>query len=237
MSTPKETDYLLRLLESQPPRYQIIQFDLDDTLIDGQACHLAAWQEAAEKTNLSFPGAPAITITPEFRSFQKGRPTDEAARGLGIAPHSERGLALIEFKKKGVAANAHRATWFVDALKMLPQLPERGYEVRIVTSSHRKYVETVLAGHAALGFLQTRITAREDYERGKPEPDSLIVACGAAGVALEKTIYVGDSWPDRAASRAAGCAFLLYSPKGAPTEEGLQGTPYIVSHDDIWRYI
>lgn len=50
-------------------------------------------------------------------------------------------------------------------------------------------------------------------------------------------MYVGDSWPDVAASRAAVCAFLLYSPKGTPQSEGLQGVTDIVSHDDIWLYI
>jgi phosphoglycolate phosphatase-like HAD superfamily hydrolase len=85
--------------------------------------------------------------------------------------------------------------------------------------------------------LRTRITARENYERGKLSPDPLIVACKAAGVELAKAIFVGDSWPDLVASQAAGCTFLLYSPKGAPTEQRLQGAPYIASHYDIWRYI
>ena len=236
MSTSDATEYVPSQLDSKP-QYEIILFDYDDTLVDGQACHRAAWAEGAHKTNREFPDDSPITITPEFISYQKGRPNDKAVRFLGIDPESEKGRSFIDLKKKAAVANATRARWFPDALATLPRLPERGYEVGIVTSSHRQYVEAGLAACAPLHFLRTRITAREDYERGKSDPDCLIAACGCAGIPLAGAIYVGDALVDYETTRAAGCAFLLYSPKGAPSEEGLQGVPYIQSHTDIWRHI
>jgi phosphoglycolate phosphatase-like HAD superfamily hydrolase len=53
------------------------------------------------------------------------------------------------------------------------------------------------------------LIAREDTVRFKPDPEPLLRALNAFGVAPENAVMVGDLWPDIAAGRACGVALTV----------------------------
>lgn len=228
---------LQRRLEQRPARYHGIFFDMDKTLLNSSDVHIRAWHIAAARTNELFPNDPPIRITSEFERGQDAISNDDAVRLLNLDPNSEEGRNLIEFKKQAAVADASRALWFEDSIAALPVLRACGCELRIVTSSQRAFVERVLSAQPALEFLLSCITGREDYQHGKPQPDCLIAAAGASGLALADIMYVGDHAVDYQTARNAGCAFLLYSPGGAPKDGALKGVPRVAGHLDIWRHL
>jgi beta-phosphoglucomutase-like phosphatase (HAD superfamily) len=233
----KLTGDLIRDMNKCPPKYEIICFDLDGTLLDSQQCHIEAWRQAAAEINRRFPAAPPILITPEFEHHQSGRSNDDAVKFHGIDPGSERGRLFIDLKKRAAVAGAPHARWYSDALAALPLLQERGYRAMIVTSSQRAFVARVLAGQGTLGFLAGNVVAREDYDRPKPRPDALFAAFRAAGVPPGGAIYIGDTAVDLQSSEEAGCAFLLYDPHDGPSAAGLEGAVRMRSHSEIWSHI
>jgi phosphoglycolate phosphatase len=87
------------------------------------------------------------------------------------------------------------------ALELLRALEEEGIRVGIVTRNCRRVVTEIL-GRIPLphGVLLTR----DEVTRVKPDPEHLLLAASALGVAPARVVMVGDHRMDVRAGRAAG---------------------------------
>lgn len=108
-----------------------------------------------------------------------------------------------------------RAEPIPGARELLAALRERGVPVAIITRNARSVAQDLIR---RFDLACDRLVAREDTPRFKPDPEPLLVALGAFGVAASASVMVGDYWPDVAAGRAAG-AFTVgiqwpYDPPG-----------------------
>lgn len=108
---------------------------------------------------------------------------------------AERALTAIE-----VAAAAGTGE-MPGALELLGSLEADGIRVGIVTRNCRRVVTEIL-GRIPLphGVLLTR----DEVPRVKPDPEHLLLAAAALGVAPERVVMVGDHRMDVRAGRAAG---------------------------------
>jgi HAD superfamily hydrolase (TIGR01509 family) len=92
-----------------------------------------------------------------------------------------------------------------DVRGTLARLHQAGLRLAVVSSDNRSVVtETVTT--LGIGSLLDAVVAGDDGHAPKPAPDALLLAAERLGVAVERMLYVGDSWVDAAAGRAAGIA-------------------------------
>jgi phosphoglycolate phosphatase len=100
----------------------------------------------------------------------------------------------------------------------------RRVPVGIVTLLAPELVAEVLAAHGIhVGGEIDVIVGRASDVRPKPEPDGLLAACSALGVAPNEAVMIGDSSWDAEAADRAGVPFI-----GVPsTPGGLEGRPQL----------
>jgi HAD superfamily hydrolase (TIGR01509 family) len=85
----------------------------------------------------------------------------------------------------------------------LPELAGLPVAKALVSGSHRKEIEAMLAsaGHPRLGI--DIMICRDDVSRSKPDPEGFLAACARLGVPPAETLVFEDSPPGIAAARAA----------------------------------
>lgn len=179
-----------------------VLFDIDGSLVDSNFLHVHAWAE-------SFAAA--------------GHPVDawriHRAIGMGSAQLLGELLGddadrLEEQVKKGhserYAAMASLLRPFDGARELVQAVSDRGAVVVLATSAPPDELEKLRAV-LEIDDVVDAITAAEDVEAAKPEPEIVHVALEKAGCVPASSVFVGDAVWDVVAARRAGvpCVGLL----------------------------
>lgn len=193
-------------------RPTVILLDIDGTLVDNTAQHIAAWWEAFVEQGLSVD---TERLRPEigkggdlFVKAVAGEGWDaehgDAARGHHGAAY-QRLLAQV----KPVAGVRE----FLDGLKALKIRPV------LATSSEPDEVASnlVVIGEKPEHFL---IVDKADIQTSKPAPDVFAIALERSGVSAKEAVAAGDTrWDAEAATQAGVTCFGVLT--GAGTREEL----------------
>lgn len=176
-----------------------VLFDLDGVLVDSYE----AWFQVVNATARRF-GAPAVSRERLAEVFGQG-PEEDARTLYPGRPVSEIQAAYAEAMAEAVdtlvvGADVHAA---------LDDLGRRGILRAVVTNSQHDVAEHLLRAADLLGRLETWVGVGGDL-REKPAPDMAERALERLGVAPADALFVGDTWYDEEAARAASVAFLSY---------------------------
>ena len=175
------------------PRYPVVLFDLDGTVIDSGGIILASMRHATrevlgreygDEELLQTVGGPGLEA--QMRAFDPDR-VDELVtvyRAHNEALHEE----LV------------CCTGMEDALE---RLRADGRRLGVVTAKRRATIELAFA-HVPLGHLFEVVVGGDETERHKPDPEPLLLAAERLGAVPEETAYVGDSPFDVRAAKSAG---------------------------------
>lgn len=87
----------------------------------------------------------------------------------------------------------------------LEALRGEGIRLAIVSSDDRSAIDAAIIA-LGIGHLVEAVVAGDQGLDPKPAPDALIEAARMMGIAPSRMLYVGDSWVDAEAGRAAGVA-------------------------------
>jgi phosphoglycolate phosphatase len=87
-------------------------------------------------------------------------------------------------------------------------LHEAGLQLAIVSSDDRSTVDSAIEALSIGSLLGAVVTGDEGLD-AKPAPDMLFEAADRLGVEPVRLLYVGDSWVDAEAARAAGTAGVV----------------------------
>jgi phosphoglycolate phosphatase len=109
--------------------------------------------------------------------------------------------AHLEALEQQGCANAQAIEGAADMLRTLRQ--ERHVPVAIITRNCRVVAQDLLC-RFELAEQHDLLVSRDDVAHFKPHPEPVLHACRALRVQPERTVMVGDLWPDVAAGRAAG---------------------------------
>lgn len=173
---------------------QAVVFDLDGTLLDSFQSHLEIYQA----TLASF----GIGLTPpEFRRLYTPN-WNEFYRAVGLPPRHWDAASARWLRE----ATAHRPQPFPGAADALRRLRRR-FRLGLVTAGSRVRVRADLDRGGITDGFEIVVTA-DDVAQPKPDPEGLLAALGALGVAPERALYVGDTDSDYEFARAAGVAFV-----------------------------
>ena len=108
-------------------------------------------------------------------------------------------------------------------------LHEAGIKLAIVSSDDRSAIESAVEALGIGGMLAALVAGDEGLD-AKPAPAALIEAARRLGLEPARLLYVGDSWVDAEAGRAAGVAGVVLV--GAqPTENSLLATVVVPGID------
>ena len=194
-------------------RPDVLLLDIDGTLVDNTAQHIAAWREAFTKLGLEVDheslrrniGKGGDLYVKAVAGEQWDRRHGDQARDLHGQAYKRR---LNEVRPvEGVT----------DFLTGLPQL---GIRPVLATSSNPDEVEANLRviGERAEQFL---IVDRDDIETSKPAPDVFAVALRRSRAEPEQARAVGDTrWDGESASKIGVAFWGVFT--GAGTEEELR---------------
>ena len=183
-----------------------VLFDMDGLLVDSEPVWFTV-----ERTVFARLGAQR-EWTPADASRLVGNALEvsaaEMARCAGRAPTA--------------ATIAQVGRWFVDemvdrmkegapfkpgALALVDELGRHGVPTGLVSSSHRRLMDTVLR-QLPEGAMATSV-AGDEVTHTKPHPAPYLRAMDLLGVAAERTVVLEDSATGARAGRAAGCTVVV----------------------------
>ncbi|TFY98123.1 phosphoglycolate phosphatase [Ramlibacter rhizophilus] len=196
---------------------QAAVIDLDGTLVDTLADFTVALNASLADSGLPALAAPAIE-----RLVGKG--SEHLVRGAlaeaGGDP-SEFDACWAAYQRHYGAVNGRHARVYPGAFEGLRRLRAQGLKLACVTNKPQSFAEALLADKDLLAFFDV-VFGGDAFERRKPDPLPIRMACRALASEAARTLVVGDSMNDAQAARAAGCPVVLvrygYN-HGRPIEE------------------
>lgn len=176
-------------------RYAGLIFDMDGTLLDTEAIHCQAWQEALGRHGMHF-NEPTMTVL-------NGAPSWRIAQALIEWNHSTYDPHQLAEEK-----TAALKTISLDSLRPLPLITvvKEFYGRRpmsIGTGSESAVAEALLA-HLGLRHYFTAVVTADDVLQHKPAPDTFLLCAERMGVAAEKCIVFEDADLGLQAAKRAG---------------------------------
>jgi pyrophosphatase PpaX len=183
--------------------YNTILFDFDGTLTPSLDLWVEAYHYALTVCDIHLTQQEIID-----RCFY--RAYLDIAADLGIAP--DRNFArLVEVGLEQAFANARL---YPMARELLDGCKQAGYTVGLVTSSAASLIAHALPKLGLVDFFDT-VVCGSDVKNYKPHPEPVQLALTRLGKAAVDTLFVGDTWMDMHAGRAAGTRTPLYMPEDA----------------------
>jgi pyrophosphatase PpaX len=179
------------------PRYPVVLFDLDGTVIDSGGIILASMRHATravlgreygDEELLQTVGGPGLEA--QMRAFDPNR--------------VEELVTVYRAHNEPLHEELMCCTGMEDALE---RLRADGRRLGVVTAKRRETVQLAFA-HVPLGHLFEVLVGGDETERHKPDPQPLLLAAERLGAVPEETAYVGDSPFDVRAAKAAGMASI-----------------------------
>jgi phosphoglycolate phosphatase len=143
------------------------------------------------------------------------------AAHAGVAPEPQvwdAGVSL--FRAHYRETNGTQARVFPGVMETLRALSWAGLPMACVTNKPAEFSGRLLEKMGLADFFQTLISG-DSLPLKKPDPLPLLTACAQLAVPPSQTLMVGDSEPDIAAARAAGCPVFCVSfgyNEGKPVE-------------------
>jgi HAD superfamily hydrolase (TIGR01509 family) len=174
-----------------------ILFDLDGTLVDTERENVESVVLAARRWQAE--------LSDEERAFIIGHSWNEIYAMIA----RNHGLELTMPELIAAAVDEKRDLMEVHGYRPLPGAAEavrrlgRRSKLAIVSGSSCVEVRDTLAGLGMSDLFAVALGA-EDYLRGKPAPDSYLLAMERLGAAPERSVAVEDATPGILAARAAG---------------------------------
>lgn len=197
------------------PRWPVVVFDLDGTLVDTVDLIVASYQHAfATVLDRQVPRA-AIT-------GWIGRPLIEAMRHESPEHADELYEAYTAWN---IAHTDDLIRTYPGAREVLIELLAAGAQIAVATSKRREPAARALQLAGMAELIEVR-AALEDTTTHKPDPAPIRHACASLGVEVDPStvVYVGDAVVDVLAGQAAGASTVAVAwGAGSPEELAAAG--------------
>lgn len=184
--------------------FDAVVFDLDGTLVDTAALHIAASHHAARVVL----GRDVSSATVRH---SLGRPLPESmavvAEGAGLAAHTEHFAAVpalvAAFLEYYATHQSELARPFPGVQRVLAHLRERGYVLALLSNKLHDWGRAELDALDLARHFAVTVFA-EDMPVPKPAGAALEPVLAALGIAPARVLLVGDGAADIGCARAAG---------------------------------
>ena len=148
-----------------------------------------------------------IITNPREIYLREGEPTSHLLRAIfeqHQVPIEDARIRELVVRRREYDAELRERRLFPSVPRLVHRVRQAGCRLGMVTGSSRKSLERVLTAAQARWF-DVIITA-DDALRGKPDPESFLLATRALKIKPEKCIVIENAPFGIEAARAAGCA-------------------------------
>ena len=197
--------------------FETVLFDLDGTVVDSGAIILASMRHATREVL-------GRDYSDEELLQAVGGPGLEAQMQALAPEHVERLVTVYRAHNEPLHNELALCLGMDD---VLVRLSEEGRRLGLVSAKRRSTVELAFAA-TEIGHLFEVVVGGDEAPRGKPEPDTLLLALERVGEDASDAAYVGDSPFDMTAAKRAGMAAVAVSWGGVHTRELLEDADVIV---------
>lgn len=172
-----------------------VLLDMDGTLIDSEPYWIAEEQALVARFGGVWTHDDALALVGNSLTYSAHLIRERAG-----VPLSE--PEILETLLAGVVARAREhVPWRPGAVALLQQLRAAGIPAALVTASYRVFADVVVQ---AAGGALTAVVPGDEVARGKPDPESYLLAARKLGVSPTNCVAVEDSPPGITAAQAAG---------------------------------
>jgi beta-phosphoglucomutase-like phosphatase (HAD superfamily) len=184
-------------------RFEAYLFDCDGTIVDSMPLHYIAWKKALAEWNCTFDE--------QLFYAWGGTPTAEIISLLNKRQGLSMPIEVVATRKEDLYLER------VSQLKAIPEVVEHieaqfgRIPFAIVSGNTRESVSASLHSVKLLNKFDVLVCAG-DYMRGKPDPESYLLAAAKLGVAPESCLVFEDSDMGIHAADAAGMASVKIPP-------------------------
>jgi pyrophosphatase PpaX len=174
------------------PRFPVVLFDLDGTVVDSGAIILASMRHATrEVLGRDFDDAELMQAV--------GGPGLEAQMAVFAPERVDELVRVYRAHNEPLHDELEACAGMED---VLVRLHEAGRRLGVVTAKRRATVELAFASVPVAHLFET-VVGGDETEKHKPDPEPLLLAAERMGVAPTDCAYVGDSPFDIRAAKAA----------------------------------
>ncbi|MEU0171642.1 HAD family hydrolase [Streptomyces iakyrus] len=205
----------LGTLTAEGSALQAVLLDMDGTLVDTEGF----WWDVEVEVFASL----GHTLDESWRHVVVGGPMTRSAGFLIEATGADIPLdELTVLLNDGFEARIDRALPLMPgAGRLLAELYEYEIPTALVSASHRRIIDRVLASLGAHHFSLT--VAGDEVPRTKPHPDPYLAAAAGLGADPSRCAVIEDTATGVAAAEAAGCQVVAV-PSVAPIAPALRRT-------------
>jgi phosphoglycolate phosphatase len=115
--------------------------------------------------------------------------------------------ALAVYQTQYAKINGNHTRLYPDVERGLAALRDAGLRLACVTNKPHRFAVALLEQYGLARYFAF-VFGGDSLPRKKPDPEPMLAACAAMGVAPGETVAIGDSENDAIAGRAAGMATL-----------------------------
>lgn len=196
-------------------RPALVIFDCDGVLVDSEAiAHRviaqmlteAGWPVSPSQAHDLFVGGTVAAVVEEARRHVAGLPGD-----------------YVEQIYARLYAALETTPAVPGVVEALDALDAAALPYAVGSNGPHAKMAITLASAGLIDRLRGKIVSREDVPRPKPAPDVFLEAAARVGAPPARTLVVGDSRADIAASAAAGMRFLGYAGTGGGDRSLFEG--------------
>ena len=213
-----------------PPRYELVIFDWDGTVMDSTALIAACIQEACRELGLAVPAEREAKWVIGLGFIQS---VEHVAPGLDRA----RQLELAERYRRHFVAREHEAPLFAGITETLAELRSRSRLLAVATGKARRGLDRALSSTGLKAHFDATRCADEGFP--KPHPDMVLRILEQTGVEAGRALMVGDTTHDLelAANAGVDAVAVCYGAHDEAQLRSRNARHYAHSVDDLRRWL
>lgn len=183
-------------------------FDVDGTIVDNHVHHEEAWLVWGERNRVDIDRA-------FYREHLYARSNERILRTLFGERLDAGRLLAMAMEKEAIYRELYAPEMqpMAGLVDLLVDLERAGIPCAAASNANRVNVDFVVDGLALRGFFRA-VLAIEDVERGKPEPDLVLLAARRMGLPPARCLVFEDSPAGFEAARRAGAPFFAIAGHG-----------------------
>ncbi|MBN2243460.1 MAG: HAD family phosphatase [Acidobacteria bacterium] len=214
-----------------------IIFDFNGVILDDEPLHFRAMQEAVSGLGIELTEE---AYWEKYLPFDDGESLEAICRDHGVRLDGENRTRTLQIKAASYKRRLeNRFPVFPGAERIIASAARR-YPLAVASGANREEIETTLEA-AGLSRHFTVVVAAEDFTRGKPHPESFLLALEKLNRAVDsktspilpqECLVIEDSVGGIAGARAAGMRCLAVS-NSYPPEKLQEADRVVGSLEDV----